>query len=138
MKILLDTNVVLDLLLERSPFVAQAKNIFETVEAGKIEGYLCATTLTTIYYLVSKQHSKPVADTIVKSLLQLFAIVKVDKGVLELAIAENGNDFEDSVLYSGAWLEKLDGIVTRDKKGFTNARVRIFTPKEFVKISPNK
>lgn len=55
MKVLLDTNIVLDLLLQREPFCNEAKVIFELIESDKIQGYLCATTITTIYYLISKK-----------------------------------------------------------------------------------
>jgi predicted nucleic acid-binding protein len=58
MKILLDTNIVLDLLLQREPFCNDVKTIFELIESNKISGYLCATSITTIYYLISKSTDK--------------------------------------------------------------------------------
>ncbi len=51
MKILFDTNVVLDVLIDRKPFSLTASLLFSEVEKGRIEGFLCATTITTIYYL---------------------------------------------------------------------------------------
>ena len=132
MKVLLDTNVVLDLLLERENF-KQAKQIFEKIEDRKIDGYLCATTITTIHYLVSKTYDKNKANDIIKDLLKLFEIVDVTKSILLKAIENNGKDFEDSVIYSGAEFFDIDVIVTRDKKGFKNSNIKVLNPIEFLK-----
>jgi len=131
MKVLLDTNVVLDLLLERENF-KQAKQIFEKIEDRKIDGYLCATTITTIHYLVSKTYDKNKANDIIKDLLKLFEIVDVTKSILLKAIENNGKDFEDSVIYSGAEFFDIDVIVTRDKKGFKNSNIKVLNPIEFL------
>jgi predicted nucleic acid-binding protein len=132
MKILLDTNVVLDLLLERDNFFQQAKEIFEKIENRKIDGFLCATTITTIHYLVSKAYDKNKSDEIIKELLKLFEIVDVNKSILLKAIANNGTDFEDSVIYSGAECFDIDIIITRDKKGFKNSNIQVLNPNEFL------
>jgi predicted nucleic acid-binding protein len=132
MKVLLDTNVVLDLLMQRELFYEDALRVFSSVELGKVEGYLCATTLTTIYYLVSKNSTKKKTDEILQSLLKLFKISSIDKEVLLLSLKNNGSDFEDSVIYTSAKLSKLDLIISRDKKGFKNSKVRVKTPKEFL------
>ncbi len=62
MKILLDTNVVLDLLMAREPFQQDALKLFSKIEKKELEGYLCATTITTIHYLMSKHSDKKRAD----------------------------------------------------------------------------
>jgi predicted nucleic acid-binding protein len=54
MKVLIDTNIVLDLLLEREPFVEEAIALFEQVEAGQVHGYVAATTITNIFYIGRK------------------------------------------------------------------------------------
>jgi len=132
MKILLDTNVVLDLLLERDNFFQSAKEIFEQIENREINGYLCATTITTIHYLVMKSYDKIKANEIIKELLKLFEIVDVNKSILLKAIENNGKDFEDSVIYSGAEFFEIDVIITRDKKGFKNSNIKVLNPIEFL------
>ena len=72
MKILFDTNIVLDLLLDRKPFVHHAQTLFEKVESGKINGYVGATTITTLDYLLTKSLSTREAKKIIKKLLKLF------------------------------------------------------------------
>jgi predicted nucleic acid-binding protein len=60
-KILIDTNVVLDLLLEREPFVENAFALFEKIEQGNLEGYIAATTITNIFYIIRKTEGREVA-----------------------------------------------------------------------------
>jgi predicted nucleic acid-binding protein len=132
MKILLDTNIVLDFLLQRKPFCDDAKEIFELIEIGKVNGYLCATSVTTIYYLISKSVGKLKADSIIKDLLQLFDIADVNKNVLFQSLKNNGSDFEDSVIYSSAEYFNIDVIITRDKKGFKQSNIDVLQPDIFL------
>ncbi len=132
MKILLDTNVVLDLLLKREPFSQEAVKIFSLIESKEHEAYLCATTITTVYYLISKSLKKSQSDKVIEDLLQLFKIAEVNRDVLVASLKNNGKDFEDSVLYTSAKFSDVDVIITRDKKGFTNSNVLVQEPKEFL------
>jgi len=132
MKILLDTNVVLDLLLAREPFVRQAREIFLMVENGRIEGFLCATSIVTLHYLVGRQKGRIEADSVISDLLSLFQIASVDKNVLLHASANNGNDYEDSVIYTAAERNGVDVIVTRDTKGFALSKVTVMSPEVFL------
>jgi len=132
MKILLDTNIVLDILLRREPFCNDAKAIFELIESNKINGYLCATSITTIYYLISKSDNKSLADIVIEQLLQLFNIADVNKNVLLKSLQNNGKDFEDSVIYTSAEYCSVDIIITRDKKGFRQSNIKVMQPKEFL------
>ena len=132
MKILLDTNIVLDLLLEREPFCNEAKDIFTIIEADKITGFLCATSITTIYYLISKSIDKSKADQIIEKLLQLFNIADVNKSILFESLKNNGKDFEDSVIYTSAEYFDIDVIITRVKKGFKQSNVKVLKPNDFL------
>ncbi len=132
MKILLDTNVVLDLLLAREPFVRQAGEIFLMVENGRIEGFLCANSIVTLHYLVGRQKGRTEADSVISDLLSLFQIASVDKSVLLHASANNGNDYEDSVIYTAAEQNGVDMVVTRDAKGFARSRVTVMSPEVFL------
>jgi len=132
MKVLLDTNIVLDLLLDREPFGELAKKIFIKIENKDIDGFLCPTTITTIYYLLNKHLSKNKCDEAIKSLLEIFNIVKIDKHVLQESLSSSGSDFEDSVIYTSAKFEEVDIIITRDKKGFKNSKVKVLPPIEFL------
>ena len=132
MKILLDTNIVLDILLAREPFVDEAREIFLLIENQQVEGFVCATTITTIHYLIGRQKDKASADALVLNLLKLFEVALVDKQILQDASLNNGVDYEDSVIYTSAKYAQVDMIVTRDKRGFKNSEISILKPKEFL------
>ena len=132
MRILLDTNIVLDLLLEREPFVDFAEEIFVMIEEQKIEGFLCPTSITTIYYLLNKNLDKKRCNDAMKTLLSLFNIIELNKKILLKSLENSGVDFEDSVIYTSASFADIDIIITRDKKGFKNSKVRVLSPNEFL------
>lgn len=97
MRVLIDTNVVLDFLQEREPFVEDAAKLFEGVDAGEVEGFIAATTITNIYYIVCRAAGKQKAlDAIIQVLIDLH-ICAVERTILEQAIALNFRDFEDAV-----------------------------------------
>ncbi len=132
MKVLLDTNIVLDLMLKREPFCNSAKEIFSLIENRDIVGYLSASTITTIHYLVSKSFDKAKAEEIIDDLLLLFEITDINKPVLIDAVKNSGVDFEDSVIYTSAKFCDIDIIITRDKRGFKNSTILTLQPKEFL------
>lgn len=134
MKILFDTNIILDLLLDRKPFVHHAQTLFEKVESGKIEGYLGATTITTLDYLLTKSLSDKEAKKIIKKLLKLFEVAPINRLILEDAVDSALLDFEDAVLHSAAIHSGIQAIVTRDEKGFNKAQLAIYSPEGLLKV----
>ncbi|CAA6804458.1 MAG: Putative nucleic acid-binding protein, contains PIN domain [uncultured Sulfurovum sp.] len=134
MKVLLDTNIVLDVLLARKEFIQSAREIFVLIENDAVDGYLCASSVTTLHYLLAKNLGKNDADKTIEELLSLFNIANIDKTVLQHACSENGLDYEDSVIYCAAKQENIDIIVTRDKKGFKKSKVTVVAPEEFLAL----
>ena len=127
-----DTNVVLDLLLDREPFVVEAKVLISKVEQGEFIGLLCATTITTIHYLLLKANGKEKSTEIIESLLKLFEIAPVTRIVLEDALHSKDKDYEDAVLYKSAYHAGASMIVTRDRKGFSKAEIPVLNPEELL------
>lgn len=134
MKILLDTNIVLDLLLDRMPFSDSAADLFSKVEDGTVIGYLCGNTVTTLYYLVSRTVGAPKAHEEIKKLLTLFEVAPVNRNVLESALLADFNDFEDAVIHEAACHVGVDAIVTRNQKDFKKSRIPIYSSEEMAKI----
>ena len=132
MKILFDTNIVLDVLLERQPFFNEAVLLFEMVESGKIEGVIGGTTVTTLDYFLSKTLSIKESANILKKLLKLFEVAPVNRLVLEEALDAGFSDFEDAVLHSAAIHVGAQAIITRDEKGFKKSQIAIYTPSRFL------
>jgi predicted nucleic acid-binding protein len=135
MRVLIDTNVVLDFLQEREPFVENAARLFERIDAGKIEGFIAATTISNIYYIVRRAAGRAVAQDAVTQVLSDLNICTVDLEVLEQALALNFEDFEDAVQYACALAYSVDAIVTRDAAGFTNSEVPVVLPEDIDTIN---
>ncbi|MEG4072415.1 PIN domain-containing protein [Microcoleus sp. Pol14C2] len=133
MKVLIDTNIILDSLLEREPFVEDADALFEAIENEQIEGYVTATTLTNIFYIVRRQtRSLDRARQAIAETLALMKVSAVDRHVLEIAFASNLTDFEDAVQLACALSDNLEVIVTRDAGDFAGATLPILSPKELL------
>jgi len=134
LKILFDTNVILDVMLLREPFFKPATLLLAEVERKNLIGYVCSTTVTTIHYLVEKSKGRKVALSQIESLLKLFKVTNVDKSCLEAALKSDFEDYEDAVINESAYRELLDGIVTRDLKDFRKSSLTVYSPKELLNI----
>ncbi len=132
MKVLLDTNVVLDVLLDRKPHVADSARIFRLVEEGQVAGLLCATTLTTLDYLLTQSLGRPDSRSVLARLLRLFDIAPVTRAVIEGALRSEMADFEDAVLVYAARQAGADAVVTHNPKDFTKAACPVFDPRQFL------
>lgn len=132
MRVLFDTNVVLDVLLGRSPHAAPAAELFALVERGELRGWLGATTVTTVFYLAEKAAGSERAREHMRRLLFLFEVARVDRGTLLEALERDFIDYEDAVLHEAALQADVEGIVTRDSAGFARSTVPVFTPLELL------
>jgi predicted nucleic acid-binding protein len=134
MLVLVDTNIILDYLLERELFVTDAEALFETIESQRIEGYVTATTLTDIFYIVRKERGIATAKQAVSRILAGMKICTVDRSILEAAISSNLPDFEDAVQLACAVFDNLDAIITRDAQGFAGATLLILSAGELLQL----
>jgi len=128
MRLLFDTNVVLDVLLDRQPYAEASAAAWAAVESGKAEGLVAAHAVTTIHYLIRKEMGAVKAKRIVSAILRVFGIAVVDGAVVQEALQLSFSDFEDAVTAAAARLAGCDCIVTRDPKGFRGSPVRSLTP----------
>ena len=134
MKILIDTNVVLDLLLDRKPFADPAARIFSLIERSEVEAFLCATTVTTIDYLLTRSISRPEAKRALQRLLELCEVAPVNRAVLEEALQCRMVDFEDAVLAYSAHLVGAAAVITRNTGDFRASPVKALDPPEFLSV----
>jgi len=132
LKVLIDTNVVLDVLLDRKPFSENAARIFALVEESRIEGFLCATTVTTIDYLLGRALPPMQARNALQRLLDLFEISPANRPVLEQALRSEISDFEDAVLEQSGRLVAVDAITTRNIKDFKKSTITVLDPAELL------
>ena len=130
MNVLFDTHIILDVLQNRQPHAQAATQLVARVERKQIGGYVCATTITTIFYLASKAIGADTAKKQIKLMLELFDVAQVDKSVLLAAIQADFGDFEDAVLYKAAQYANIDCIVTRNIKDFKQSKLPVYLPAE--------
>ena len=128
MKVLIDTNIILDVLLDRAPFANEASAIWAACDAGQISGVLAATTLTDIFYIARRATNTATAQIAVGLCLATFAICAIDRAALERAASLPGADFEDNVQLACALNAGLDAIVTRNNRDFGAAPIPVLTP----------
>ncbi|UNU21852.1 PIN domain-containing protein [Microcoleus vaginatus PCC 9802] len=129
----MDTNIVLDFLLQREPFFQDAELLFQAIDAGQLIGYVTATTLTDIFY-ISRKHTRSVeqARQAVLETLTAMVICPIDRAVLESAFNSGLVDFEDAVPIFGAVAQGLDAILTRDNKGFLSSPIPVLSIQELL------
>lgn len=128
MRVLLDTNVLLDALLDREPWAADASLVWAACDEGRLGGTILASTLTDIFYIARKQVDVSTAQLAVGLCLQVFEVCPVDRTALEHAVTLPGDDFEDNVQIACAVIAGVDAIVTRDTAGFAHSPVIVLTP----------
>jgi predicted nucleic acid-binding protein len=132
-RVLIDTNIVLDFLLQREPFFQDAERLFQAIDAGQVVGYVTATTLTDIFY-ISRKHTRSVekARQAVSETMIAMVICCVNRAVLESAFGSGLADFEDAVQIFCAVAQGLDAILTRYTQGFLSSPVPILSIQELL------
>ena len=139
MKFLVDTNVVLNIMLNEVKYYVDSKKVFDMAETGKIAGFISASAITDIYFIACKKigHKSTLAE--LKKLLQVFKPAAVTESHIYQALDLDWNDFEDSVQYVVGESFAADYIVTRNTKDYTSGSIPAITPEQFIQaISTNK
>jgi predicted nucleic acid-binding protein len=134
MNVLIDTNIALDILLNRQPYYKEAAIIFGLSEKKLIKSYISASAITDIFYLTQKEHNKSVALDSLKKLLRVFNPATVTGTNIYQALELNWNDFEDSLQYIVGESLPADYIITRNPKDFLAGTIEIVTPPQFIDL----
>ena len=132
MKILLDLNVILDVVLDRDPFVADALAVCRECATGRSAGYLAAISLPTLFYLVKKIKHLESAREAVRLCLESFEIAPVTRNELTSARDSQGADFEDNIQIACAVSSGVGMIVTRNAADFSHSPIPVMTPAEWL------
>ena len=132
MEILLDTNVVLDVLLNREPWVRSASIIWRAIDEKRITGYIAACTLADIAYIAQRLKDQATAHIALNLCLKTFEICPVDRRTVNEAIQLPGRDFEDNMQIACAMFSGVAVIVTRDSAGFQASTISALSPDKFV------
>jgi predicted nucleic acid-binding protein len=133
MKVLFDTDVLLDVFLKRDPFFEDSSQLVGFAEQSKVEGWLCGTTVTTIHYLLAKALTPKDAENYVSDVLKIFHIATITRAVLEGALESGFSDYEDAVIHQSAIQANLEAILTRNLKDLKKSDLPVYSPAEFLK-----
>ena len=136
MKVLIDANVVLDWLTNRSPSSETSVRALRECLDREDEGYLSASSIGDIFYVLRKHYKdKKIAKEKVASAVSLFEVAPVDRDIIANAMSINGRDFEDYICLSVALSAGADCILTNNKKDFPEGQgVRIYSPEEYLAL----
>ncbi len=133
-RLLLDINVVLDILLDRKPHVSASSAIWAKIELGEAVGLFAAHGVTTVFYLVEREHDARIAREAVEAMLQVVDVAPVDGSVIRSALRLSWPDFEDAVCAVAALNSRCDAIVTRDPSGFPGSPVPVMEPEAVIAL----
>jgi len=133
-KVLFDLNIILDVLQNREPFYEASAQLLAYAETGKIQGFVAPHSLTTLFYLISKDQSAAKARATITNLLQFLAVAKIDQSTIEQAMSLSYRDFEDAVQMIAAVQCKADYFVTRNPKDFQPPLLTVIQPSELIAL----
>jgi predicted nucleic acid-binding protein len=132
-KLLIDTNVVLDLLAKREPFYKSSAQIFSLADKNKLKLSINSLTIANTNYVLSRLKTATEAREILRRFRILVKIVSLNDKIIDLALNDNTfGDFEDGLQYYSAIENNMDIIITRDLKGFKSSKIPVMTPDEYL------
>ena len=139
MRLMIDTNIFLDVLIQREPFYANSKAVLELCESKKVQGFLSASSVTDIFYLIRRQfHNTDLAYQALGSILDIIKVLTVTNDDVLSAYIERAPDFEDCLLATCAKSNKCDAIITRNKKDYLKFGITLLSPEELLELFPSR
>ncbi|MDX9801200.1 MAG: PIN domain-containing protein [Spirochaetia bacterium] len=136
-KIFIDSDVILDLLIKRNDFESSALLLTKIINK-EIEGFSSPLVFANVYYINTKYEGKSKSIENLRKLRQLMSILTIDQNIIDEALFANAKDFEDSVQYTAAEKNHIDFIITRNKQDYKDSKLPILTAAEFLKIDIRK
>jgi predicted nucleic acid-binding protein len=136
MKVVLDTNVLLDVLLARRPWDADSRAVWDACDDGRLSGSICAVSVPDVFYIACRERDVATAMRAIDLLLAAFDVLPIGRAEFVAARALAGSDFEDNVHIAVSAALPADAIVTRNTKDFAHSPVRGLTPTQLVAQLP--
>ena len=134
MRVMIDTNVLLDVLCNRDVLSESSANVWKLCETKNIQGYISSLSVPNIVYIMRKELDPKKTAQLVDSLTLIFDIAGLDESDLKAAARMYISDYEDAVQICQAKRIKADAIITRNVKDFKDSDVPIITPEEFLRL----
>lgn len=138
MKVLIDTNIILDVLYAREPFVADSSKIFKYCELKQVDGYISALSIPNIIYVMRKELDREKVRQVLSTLSIIFSIIDLRGTDLIKAADADIIDYEDAIQFVCASRIDADYIVTRNLKDFKDSTIPEISPSSFLAELSNK
>ena len=133
-QVLFDLNIILDVLQNRTEFYDLSAILLAFAETGKIQGWLAAHSITTLFYLIAKDKSAEQARVILTNLLQFLKVAPVDQNTIEQALSLPYRDYEDAVQTIAALQIHADYLLTRNIRDYDPAPIEVVLPAELLSL----
>lgn len=133
-RILVDTNIVLDLLAKREDFIVEAQELFTLSDKNQVKLYVSSLTFANTYYILSQKMKLNDARKILRKFKVLVEVLPMDDKIIDLSLESDFKDFEDAIQYHTAIENEINIIVTRNLKDFKTSKIPVLTAKDYIKI----
>lgn len=130
----IDTDVIIDFIIDRQPFSREAAQVFTLIDQKKVKGYTSALCYSNLYYVLSKYAPHKKVITMLNELSELVGILKVNDEIIKASLSSDFKDFEDAIQYYTAQeYKRIDVIITRNIKDYKKSSLPVMTPETFMK-----
>jgi len=133
-RILVDTNIVLDLLAKRTEFLKEAQELFTLSDKKELKLYVSSLTFANTYYILSQKLKLGTARKILRKFKVLVEVLPMDDKIIDLSLESDFKDFEDAIQYHTAIENDVNIIVTRNLKDFKTAKIPVLTAKDYIEM----
>lgn len=135
--IFIDTDIILDFLIKREPFIESAREIFRRAEKKGIHAFVSSLSFSNLFYILRKALSQQKAISVLSQFRLLVTVLSVDEDIIDAALASSFSDFEDAIQYYTAQKGSIPLILTRNIKHYKNHAhsIEILSPNEYVSRS---
>jgi predicted nucleic acid-binding protein len=123
-KLFLDTNILLDMAMSERPEHASALNLLDACVCASCRGFVSATSLKDVYYVLTKYAGESNVRKFILALMDVFEVVAVDAVVCKIAACSDEPDFEDGIIRTLAEQQNVDFIISRDEAAFKKSGIK--------------
>ncbi len=136
--VFIDTDVIIDFLVDRKPFSKEAAILFSLIDQNKLKGFVSSLCFSNLYYILRKVGSHKKVIKSLQDLSDLVEILDVESGIIKSALSSEFKDFEDAIQYfSSMKYKNIECIITRNIKDYKDISIPVMTPETFLKTIEN-
>jgi len=138
MRILLDTNIILDSALGRVPHLADSADVIRKIDNESIYGFVTATTITDIYYVAKREKGHQTTVDFISNLIEIVDVIGIDREIVIASLVSDFAGFEDAIQSVSSRLNGIDYIITRNQKDFIKSQILAVSPKKLLALLKKK